>query len=401
MRRNKQMLLSRIRDKIYIMKLLDRYMNEIICSIIVAWNNFFIKGKDNIASTYSVHKILLIKLWGVGNITILLPIVKSFKERYEDAELFLLTYDLNKGLTNSLPFITKTFYVKFPQNRNIINVIKEFLKYLGIFRKEQIDLLVNFESNNRILAMLSYFIGAKVRIGFNTFGSKSNYLYTDLVDINHLEHVSKNYLRLAQKADVKIEKYQYLNIAKFLPESDKVKRLIQQQRLSGNIIVLHIGSSENFKGKRWPNSNFARLADMLAEKYHCVIIFTGTEAEKEIIEEAINSMKCPALNLCGKLSMEEFIKLLTNCYLFISNNTGPLHIASSIGLNTVGLYGPTNPSNYCNLNNNSINFYKSLYCSPCLTETNVKTSFCKNNICLDTISVKEVFERIIEKFFIS
>ena len=165
------------------------------------------------------------------------------------------------------------------------------------------------------------------------------------------------------------------------------------------IVVLPIGSGENFKGKRWKDTNFARLADKLIEKHNLNIVYTGVQKERKLIENTILKMKHKALNLCGQFTLPELVEFLRCCYLFISNDTGPLHIAISLGINTVGLYGPMSPRQYGSLNHNSLSFYKPVGCNPCLTDLNYKTSLCKKSRCLEQITVQEVLEKISEKFF--
>jgi len=384
-------------DKINITKTLDRYISEIISFHLLLFYYLRKLGHINIERRPVLEKILLIKLWGMGNVTALLPIIKKFKEQYADADLFFLTFDLNKGLADNLPYIKKTFYVTF--STDIRKIIKEFYRYLIILRKLEIDLLVNFEASNRLSVIFSYLSKAKYIVSFKIPCSVTNHFYSSTVDTNSFNHVSEDYRRLAQKAGVMMGKYEYINLREYISPSREVKQILEKYELKGKIVAMHVGSSDNFKGRRWRKENFAKLADMLIVKHGCAVALTGTRSEKSLVEDAIGLAKNKIVNLCDELSVQDLIYFLSYCHLFISNDTGPLHIAASLGINTVGFYGPSNPRTCCNLNDNSISFYKATSCSPCLTNLNAKTSFCKNHICLDSISVEEVFLKITEKFF--
>jgi heptosyltransferase-2 len=207
-------------------------------------------------------------------------------------------------------------------------------------------------------------------------------------------------MELGRKAGIYIDRYKYIPPYIDPTYKEKVKKILKEYGLGDKkIVVLHAGCGENFKGKRWGKENFAILADRLADTYDIDIVYTGVKNENELIADIASKMRHKALNLCDKFTLKELTEFLKYCLLFISNDTGPLHIAISVGINTVGLYGPMNPLQYGSLNNNSLSFYKPMRCSPCLTDLNNKTSFCKKSICLDKISPEEVFEKISTSFF--
>jgi len=345
-----------------------------------------------------VKNILLMKMWGIGNITILLPILKKIKERHRDARIYFFTLDSNKGLLEGSPFISQVFY--FPLTSNFFDLAFNVFKYLSIFKKSGIDLLLNFEQCNRFSIIFSYLTGAGRRIGFEIAKCSYNSLYTDTIKNDPALHVSRNFVNLAEKAGIAIGGYGYIPPSTDPHSKENVKRILTGFELEGKkIVALHVGSGENFTGKRWKNTNFARLADKLIERYGVSIVYTGTEKEKGLIKNTISKMKYKAFDFCGYFSLKELVEFLRHCHLFISNDTGPLHIAVSLGINTVGLYGPMNPHQYCSLNKNSVSLYKSIGCNPCLTDSNNKTSLCRNPKCLDGITAEEVLENISDKFF--
>lgn len=345
-----------------------------------------------------LKNILIMKFWGIGNITLLLPILNKIGEQYPSSAIYFITLDSNRGLLENFPQVTKVFYIKLTTNG--FKIFSDFIKYVFALRTMKIDLLLNFEQSNKLSIIFGYLTGANTRVGFEVANCSYNSLYTKVIKNNVDLHVSQNFSDLARKAGIIITRYGYTapNTDSYSIENaaNTLKRFGLEK---GRIVALHIGSGENFKGKRWPSSNFAALADGLVDRYGVSMVYTGTQKERILIEEAISRMKYKALNLAGYFTLPELVEFLKRCYLFISNDTGPLHIAISLGINTAGVYGPMDPRQYGSLNKNSLSFYKPIGCSPCLTDLNNKTSFCKNSKCLENITADEVLEALSRKFF--
>ncbi|MFC1620738.1 glycosyltransferase family 9 protein [Candidatus Omnitrophota bacterium] len=367
-----------------------------IGNLIAGIFSFFIKSPSQKNKISSIKKILIIKIWGVGNIVLLIPILKKIREQHKNSEIYFLTLDSNKGLLENTPYITKVIYLRF--TTNIFRICYDFFRSLSCIRKLNIDLLLNFEQCNRISAIFSSLTKAKTSIGFELPGYVS--LYTNTVKNNPCLHVSKNFVNLANAGGISIDKYEYIPFATKASSKKNVEEILKERSINNTTIVaLHIGSGLNFTGKRWNNINFARLADELIQRYSVAIAYTGTENERKLIEDTLSIMKHKASNLCGKFTLDELVEFLSRCHIFISNDTGPLHIAISLRINTVGLYGPMNPAQYGSLNKNSLSFYKPTGCSPCLTDLNNKTSFCNDRKCLDSITPEEILKEISDRFF--
>src|SRR5205814_71811 len=85
--------------------------------------------------------------------------------------------------------------------------------------------------------------------------------------------------------------------------------------------------------------------------------------------------------------------------LVISNDTGPIHLATGQGAPVIGLYGPNTPALYGARGAHAMAFYLGLPCSPCMTNVNEKASDCQNNICMTLITVDQVIKSLSPKFF--
>lgn len=99
--------------------------------------------------------------------------------------------------------------------------------------------------------------------------------------------------------------------------------------------VLHPGASD--PRRRWPAQRFAAVGDALA-RAGLHIILVGIDAERETVDQVIQHMREPALDLCGRLSLHGLTGLLSRAALLVANNSGPRHLAEAVGTPTVGIF---------------------------------------------------------------
>lgn len=342
-----------------------------------------------------INKILLIKFWGLGNLALIWPLINKIKEKYPDSFITFLTFDINKAFLEKNQTIDRIIYFKFP--KNIFQIIYRFISMLAALRKEKIDLVINFETFNNTSALFSYLVKAPLRIGLNNKSEKVFYNYWFCN--NPSQHITEKFLNLLSPLGIN-SAYRYHLFKESEVNENKIKHILNKFKIKG-FICIHPGTSEFFKeGRRLNQEKFSELSNMLIDKYSLPLIFTGTEKEKELIRNIIEKIifKDKVFNFAGYLRIWEFIELLKRCLLFISNDTGTVHIAASLGINIAVFYGQSSPDRCRPLNENSVILYKHLKCSPC-TGVLYRNAKCKNNyICLD-FSPQEVFTVISNKFF--
>jgi ADP-heptose:LPS heptosyltransferase len=86
----------------------------------------------------------------------------------------------------------------------------------------------------------------------------------------------------------------------------------------------------------------------------------------------------------------ELVALLARAQVLVSNDSGPVHLASALGVPVLGLYGPNSPALYGPLSPGSVAFHDAPPCSPCITNFNYKTSRCRNPVCIAAIDAEPV-----------
>jgi ADP-heptose:LPS heptosyltransferase len=266
-------------------------------------------------------------------------------------------------------------------------------------RKENYDIVIDFEQFISLSSILTFFSKSKSTIGFNNPFSRRAVLYSEgvnYVEDRHMEDIFKTLL-MPFLGDANKNTEVNFN---FTRQESKVKEVLGKNNLRYGydfIIVIHPGTSSNFEKRRWPTEKFEYLSNLLLENFDVKLVFTGKGiGESALIEGIINNLGSPsrAINSCNLFNLEEFIALIKLSNLVITNDTAPVQIAPALHIPCLALFGPNTPFLYGPRHERSKFIYKYLACSPCITNLNNKQSSCINAGCMNRISVEEVFKSV-------
>lgn len=372
-------------------KYLDRYVGMVICFVLGMVNQVveLVRPGQTIGE---VRNILLVKFWGIGNIVLLLPVMKAVRERYPDARIYFLTLWTNHELFEDNPYVDQTVFLDVP---NIFRFTTSLFRALWLLWQQHMDLALDFEQFARISTIFIYLIRARQRIGFDTPRQGRSWLYTVRVPYTNNRHMSLVFADIAISAGVYAVQRENVHFPLTSDDTQQVKMFLAETCASDRLLIgMHIGSGDNFIGRRWPKENFARLADILVKDFHAQIVFTGTGKERALIEETMRLMEQPAISACQRFGIRAFAMFIRECDLFFSNDTSAVHLASAVNAPIAAFYGPNTPVLYGPRSAQQFVFYNPLPCSPCTTNLNAKTSFCRIPVCIRNITVDEVLETI-------
>ena len=143
--------------------------------------------------------------------------------------------------------------------------------------------------------------------------------------------------------------------------------------------------------KRWFTSRYAALADRLVEETGVEIAIVGAAGELELAEEISALMKHRPLILTGKTDLAGLMGLLAGSRLFVTNDSGPMHLAAALGVRQIAIFGSTDEIATGPLSECARIVHKHVECSPCLLRE------CPIDLrCFDRITVDEVAELAVE-----
>ena len=139
--------------------------------------------------------------------------------------------------------------------------------------------------------------------------------------------------------------------------------------------------------KRWPAERFAELASRLVRELGAACVFFGSPQEQQLVADVIARSAIPSLSLAGQTSLSEFMGLVQGCDLFLTNDTGTMHVAAGLGVPTLALFGPTNEQETRPLGPHAKLLVGEAFCRPC------KLRHCPiDHRCMKSLSVERVFQ---------
>jgi ADP-heptose:LPS heptosyltransferase len=333
----------------------------------------------------------------------LLPIRKSsrkFSKKDTKSVLFIKMMALGDSI-NALPLIKaakKNFNCKVtvathPRNRAVfecVDFIDEIIDWKTML-KNKYDLVFDLEPWSNISAWWANKVG-KTTVGFS-HGLRGK-TYSFKTEYRKDQHIVQNYLDLIRKLEIKIDTkiLPHLEVSK---EDEKIVDDWIKSNTTKPLLGLCVTVAESAKYRMWPLERYAELADALAKKYD--IIFTGAPNEKEELQSVIDKMKNKAFNMAGAFNLKRDLYLLRKCEIYISNDTGQMHIAAAQGVKTIGLFGPNIPTLWGPYGKNNISLYHKIDCSPCINNIDPNVKDCTNETyqkCILQIKVKEVLDTV-------
>jgi len=347
------------------------------------------------------RRILCIKFYGLGNAIMLLPVLEALRRRHPGAELDFLTLNGNVPLLERSGVLTR---VRALDVAGLATFLRTLAAELGAIRRRGYDTVLDFEQFVKISTIIAFLSGARERIGFNTDGQWRGFLYTTRVVYTDSDHMTGIFARLTRPLGVTGD-FPDVSLSLRAAERESARRILAEAGVAAEhfpLVALHVGIGMSFYRvplKRWDAVNFAALADGLVERHGAAVVFTGRGTEERgLVAETRARMRHPAIDACDRLDVCELAALIERCHFVVSNDTSVMHLAALLGTPVVAVFGPTAPLHYGPRGERNLVFYRDLYCSPCLTNYNLKLSRCTDPVCMRGIRPETVLAAIGEHY---
>lgn len=393
------------------MRLIDRWVGIPLCFLaslfpLEKFKIFFSQKSENFPK--SPQTIVFICIAEIGALVVAYPAIQEARRKHPKSRVCFITSSaglealLLMGFNKEDICLLETFSIK--------NLIKGLLKVKSYFKGEALSAIV-LEPFVRFSNLLSVWIGASQRIGYFRFKNEGvylgNFLTHRLIYNSHL-HASQSYLALAKALTEPSLKEPILkkSIPSQVPfrmkinipqeEQQTLLRRLQMEspkKSLKNIVLINANASDIVPLRKWPLENFIELGKKLLNNPEFTIVLTGSNEEKDVCEDlAMQINPDRTINFAGKTSFKELITLYSISKLLITNDSGPVHFASTTEVPILALFGPETPKIFGPMSPNAKVIFLELACSPCISVFNHKDSPCTDNQCLKKISVAMVIQ---------
>ncbi len=278
-------------------------------------------------------KILITRTDNLGDVILTLPVITAIKKALPDSQISFLIKKYTAEAVDNYPGISEII---------TINEYDTLSKMTNLFKEKRFDVSLNIYPRYNV-ALAGLFANIPIRIG--TAYRWYSFLFNEKVKVHRKDgrrHESDYNLDLVRtflnnKADVKTEISFPTNVKVF---EDLKNKLQAKYNFSFDSPYIIIHPFSKGSAKKWNSDNFIKLISEFLNIHKGFTVFlTGDASEKEIINELtlkINSIN--VLNIAGEISIKELIELINMSRLFISNSTGPLHIAGALNKKTISFF---------------------------------------------------------------
>jgi len=357
---------------------------EALCYPVV--KGLTLAGRPRASLSKEPRKILVVEYWNLGDIVILLPFLRGLRRAYPQAEITLAANSRVADILAGQDLVDHLRPVLVPWAQHFSRWKKYnpfstrwwgLLREILALRRECFDLALSGRMDIRDNLLL-WLTGSTRRIGYDVGGG--GLFLTDVVqpDLRH-PHRSRVWLRLLD------------HLAR--PAQDLLPRLrlgAEQLQFAADFLAAnHVGDGELLVGvhpgarvptRRWGGRNFAEVVARLKGEFPVRFLWFVDPSEELPVDFPTD--------LCVPVSLpfREFLAVLGQCRLLICNDSGPMHLATALGVPVVAVFGPQKPEWFGPLgDDNRIVMHPEFWCRPCF-------DYCifDQPYCLRTISVDEV-----------
>lgn len=364
------------------MRRLDRVLGDAACSVLATAHRL----RKPFTRERTIKKIVVMKFFGMGSVVVASRSLAALRDSYPDAELHFVTFKSNAAVLDILGMTDVNHYVD-PSTPQAFT--KTTLKVARDLRAAKCDLVFDLEFFAKFPLVLGSLAGIPRKAGFYL---TSESWRRELLDVagfyNSYFHTSEIFLSLVYLQVT--GDYYYLNFTEWAAkyrypriEISEIERAKLRTKLAGfgikssdPLFVINANTSPDIapEARKWPKERYAQLADeLVATTPNARVIFIGAPNEKTYVQSVADLCKTPRKHvLAGDISIRELVVLFAEAKLFVSNDSGPMHLACLVDAPTVGLFFADSPTLFAPLGSNVRSVAPPLYSIPLFSVYNGK-----------------------------
>ncbi len=327
-------------------------------------------------------KILALSTTGIGNLILYTPVLRTLREWFEESEIILVC-----GSGTAAEVVSGSDMVD-----DIIVLDKSkslnYLKLLVEARKRKVDMVVtSYLDRSFKVGLFALLAGAHKRVGYGFGLQRIFYNFRAVPEKKHEVELNLDLLRAYSDGRLCEETEFYLGpeeVGKLNGPVGEGKRVVGFHPGSGTAI----GQKDS---KRWPVDKFAQLARMISDRNKARVLVFGGPGEEYLGRRIAMKGGEGVEDLTGKLSLKETAALIADCSVFVSNDSGLMHVAASGKIPVVALFGPTLAWKNHPWKTDYRIITSGAECSPCY---DLKRFECEEAVCMKDIRVEEVYQAV-------
>jgi heptosyltransferase-2 len=321
------------------------------------------------AQRENIKKILVrVPNW-IGDAVMCLPALEGLKALYSMADITVLAKPWTAPVFENNAFVADILYYGTGGRHKGIS---GKLRLVSNIKQKRFDLAILFQ-NAFEAALLAFLARIPERVGyardFRTMFLTKPVAFNDKIKKTH--HVFY-YLNIVKELGgvCPVEPRPFIHLKE--EEIEWAQGFLKEKGISleeGGEALIGCAPGASFgPAKRWPPERFSEALDILARDFSAVPVIFGSGGDIEPasqVSEGLSHRGVRHLNLAGKVHLRQFMTIAALLKLFITNDSGPMHIAAALGIPTVAIFGSTDPALTGPFGSQVRVVTKNLECSPC------------------------------------
>lgn len=313
---------------------------------------------------FPVRRIAIFRALYLGDLLLAVPALRAIRAGFPEAEITLIGLPWAASFAQRFRHYLDRFveFAGYPGIREVDFAPKQALRFLIEQRAYGYDLVIQMHGSGRTSDALAVALGGRVTVGYYEGEQPTGLTLGQPYPANWPEvfrNLGLAYLLGCPNGYPELEfpllpedRHEAAALLRALPHADRPW------------IGIHTGARA--PARRWPIEYFATVGETLAQRFAAQIILTGSTDELMTVQEVEARMSTRAVNVAGKTSLGGLAALISKLDLFITNDTGPSHIANAVDTPSITLFGPVDPRRWASRNRvRHPVLRRQVSCSPC------------------------------------
>ena len=328
----------------------------------------------------NIRKILIIRNDGIGDLLNSTPAIALLRQNYFDAEITVLVQPLNAPILIGNPDVDRVLIF---DRENEHQRLRDRLRFYQNLRHEKYDLVVVMR-NASWCNLVAFLSGARYRLGRHQkrFKNFLTHPWRGQYEKGEVHEVDRNFDLVRLICDGDGHRRLVLNL--LADETAGTKQLLADWGIAPNDFLVGIHPGGSSFDKRWPEENYAQVADALAHEYGAKILILRGPDEAELERNLQQAVQSKSIAYAPK-SIRELAALIGRCNLFVCNDSGPMHIAAALDVRTVAIFGPTDHVAWKPLSKEATIVRRDMPCWPCSAHKCKIGWECTKKLTVDTV----------------
>jgi heptosyltransferase-2/heptosyltransferase-3 len=342
----------------------------------------------------AIRSVLVLRLDRIGDLLMSLPALRDLRAALPAARIRLAVPAWSADVARSAP-VDEVLVWSPPWSGRASEGRDSWaalLRKARGLRGQGLDLALDLQGDVRA-SLLLWLSGARERVGYANTGG--DYLLTRVVPLEErISWVEQNRRAVAMALGGEVAAAARENPIG-AGERAQAERLLAERGAGRPLVGLHPGGGRSIK--QWDLARWAEVAARLQREFGATVVLTGSAADAPLAARVAQGLAAPPLDLTGRLGVRETMAVIAALDLFLSPDTGPMHMAAAVGTPSVSVFGPSDPARYFSggtgaSGSRHVVVRADLWCSPCnlIRRPPPECSTAEGPECLRLVAVDEV-----------